>query len=56
MAIRKFDAKLRKIGNSFVVTVPKGSIERFKLEEGDYLAISFDSDEVEKNKSKKTKK
>jgi len=48
MVQRKFDAKLRKIGNSFVVTVPKGSIERLKLKEGDYLMMSFDSEEIKK--------
>jgi putative addiction module antidote len=39
---RKIDVKLRKVGNSHVVTVPKDTIDRFKLKEGDYLAIDFD--------------
>jgi len=49
---RKFDVKLRKVGNSFVVTIPKDTINRFKLNEGDYLAINFDSEEVKKGNKK----
>ena len=45
---RKFDVKLRKVGNSFVVTIPKDTVDRFDLKEGDYLAIDFDSNEVKK--------
>ena len=48
MGKRKFDVKLRKVGNSFVVTIPKETIDRFKLEEGDYIAIDFNSREVKK--------
>jgi antitoxin component of MazEF toxin-antitoxin module len=33
------------VGNSHVVTVPKDTIDRFKLKEGDYLAIDFDPEE-----------
>lgn len=50
MVKRKFDAKLRKVGNSYVITVPMETIERFELEEGDYLAINFDSDDIKKTK------
>jgi len=53
MAKRNFDAKLRKVGNSYVVTIPKDTIDRFKIEEGDYLAINFDSDEIKHNINKK---
>ena len=31
--------KLRKSGNSFIVTIPKDEIERLGLEEGQMLAI-----------------
>ncbi len=48
MSKRKFDVKLRKVGNSFVVTIPKETVDRFKLGEGDYLAIDFDSEEIKK--------
>jgi len=48
MSKRKFDVKLRKVGNSFVVTIPRETIDRFGLDEGDYLAINFDSNEIKK--------
>jgi len=48
MPKRKIDVKLRKVGNSYVVTVPKDTIDRFKLREGDYLAIDFDPEETKK--------
>lgn len=31
--------KLRKVGNSYVVTIPKEEVERLKLEEGELLAL-----------------
>jgi len=49
MSKRKFDVKLRKVGNSFVVTIPKETVDRFTLKEGDYLAIDLDSEEIKKN-------
>ena len=45
---RKFDAKLRKVGNSYVITVPKDTIDRFELDEGDFLAIDIDLNETKK--------
>jgi len=53
MAKRKFDAKLRKVGNSYVITVPKDTIDRFNLKEGDFLAIDLDTDEIRKQKGGK---
>ena len=50
---RKFDAKLRKVGNSFVVTIPSDSVERFKLKEGDYIAVEIDIEERNKIKGVK---
>lgn len=50
---RKFDARIRKVGNSYVVTIPKDTIDRFNLEEGDYVAIDFDSEDIKKEKKKK---
>ena len=52
MAKRKFDVKLRKVGNSYVVTIPKDTIDRFKLKEGDYVAIDFDTNEIKKGGKK----
>ena len=49
MSKRKFDVKLRKVGNSYVVTVPKDTINRFELEEGDFLALELDTEEVKKH-------
>jgi len=53
---RKFDVKLRKVGNSYVVTIPKETVDRFALGEGDYLALNFDSDEIKKQKRGKNGK
>jgi putative addiction module antidote len=51
MSKRKFDAKLRKVGNSYVITIPKDTIDRFNLNEGDFLAIDLDTDEIKKLKN-----
>jgi len=48
MPKRKFDAKLRKVGNSYVITIPKDTIDRFNLKEGDFLAVDLDTDEIKK--------
>ena len=32
-------AKLRRVGNSYVVTIPKEEVERLKLNEGDTLSV-----------------
>lgn len=47
---RKFDVKLRKVGNSYVVTIPKDTIDRFNLDEGDFLAIDLDANEIRRTK------
>ena len=59
MPKRKFDAKLRKVGNSYIVTIPIDTIKRFELNEGDFLAIELNSEEIKrqsqgKDTSKKT--
>tara|TARA_Y100000310_G_scaffold13253_1_gene13549 strand:- start:1805 stop:1984 length:180 start_codon:yes stop_codon:yes gene_type:complete len=59
MPKRKFDVKLRKVGNSYVITVPKDTVDRFKLDEGDFLAVELDTEEIKKknqNKKRKNKK
>ena len=38
--------KLRKVGNSYVVTIPKDEVERRGLHEGQLLAIEFEPVEV----------
>ena len=53
MPKRKFDVKLRKVGNSYVVTVPKDIVNRFEIKEGDYLAIDIDTNEIKKQRRKK---
>ncbi|MFA5855788.1 MAG: AbrB/MazE/SpoVT family DNA-binding domain-containing protein [Candidatus Pacearchaeota archaeon] len=52
MKERKFDVRLRKVGNSYVVTIPKDTIDRFELTEGDFIALSFDSNEIKRGSSK----
>lgn len=55
MPKRKFDAKLRKVGNSYVITIPKDTIDRFNLKKGDFLAVDLDTDEIKKQNSQKLK-
>lgn len=50
MSKRKFDVKLRKVGNSYVVTIPKDTIDRFELKENDYLTIELDPNEINGDK------
>jgi antitoxin component of MazEF toxin-antitoxin module len=38
--------KLRKVGNSFVVTIPKEEVERLKASEGQLLALSVQRAEM----------
>ncbi len=49
MPKREFDVRLRKVGNSFVVTVPKDIINRFELKEGDFIALNFNSNEIKRD-------
>ena len=53
---RKFDVKLRKVGNSYVVTIPKDTVNRFDLNERDFLPIEIDFEEIKKEKSNNKKK
>ena len=55
MPKRKFDAKLRKVGNSYVITIPKDTIDRFNLKAGDFLAVDLDTDEIKKQNGNKKK-
>jgi len=47
--IREFDAQLRKVGNSYVITVPSSIIKRFKLKPKHFITISLNVNENEKN-------
>lgn len=38
--------RLRKVGNSFVVTIPKDEIERLNLREGQLLSVSIEPLEI----------
>ena len=38
--------KLRKVGNSYVVTIPKEEVERKNLQEGQLLAVEIQAAEV----------
>lgn len=53
MVKRKFDVRLRKVGNSYVVTIPKDTVDRFDLKEGDYIAVDVDTEEIKKSGGKK---
>jgi len=53
MPKRKFDVKIRKVGNSFIVTIPKDIIDRFELKQRDFIALTFDSNEIKKEKKEK---
>lgn len=44
MKKRSFDAKLRKVGNSYVVTVPSTIIKRFKIK-NKFLTITIEDEE-----------
>lgn len=52
MPKRKFDVKLRKVGNSYVVTIPKDTVDRFKIKEGQFIALEL---EIEKIKGENKK-
>ena len=44
MIRREFDAQLRRVGNSFVVTVPSSIIKRFKLKPKKYITITLENE------------
>ena len=41
MTKRIIDAKLRRVANSFVITVPMNVVNRFKLKNGDFIEVAF---------------
>ena len=38
--------QVRKVGNSFVITVPKSEVERLGLEEGDFVSAQINKLEI----------
>ena len=46
---REFDAKIRKVGNSYVVTIPSNIVKRFKLKDGKFLTVNISTEEDGKN-------
>jgi antitoxin component of MazEF toxin-antitoxin module len=45
MKKRAFDAKIRKVGNSHIVTVPANIIKKFKLKPNKFLTITIEDEE-----------
>lgn len=41
MIKRTIDAKVRKVANSYVVTIPMNIIKKFKIKEGDIIEVSL---------------
>ena len=44
MKKRAFDAQIRKVGNSYVVTIPSNIIKRFKLKKK-FLTVTIEDEE-----------
>ena len=38
---RTFDAKIRKVGNSYIVTIPSTTIKRFRLKQNTFLTVDI---------------
>ena len=38
---RTLDSKVWKCGNSFVITIPLSTVEKFKIKEGDILEVTI---------------
>ena len=45
MKKREFDAQIRKVGNSYVVTVPSNIVKRFKLKKKKFLTVTIEDEE-----------
>jgi len=51
---REFDGKIRKVGNSFVVTIPINTVERYKLKENKFVTVLItDEESIKKERNKK---
>jgi antitoxin component of MazEF toxin-antitoxin module len=47
---REFDAQIRKVGNSYVVTIPSIIIKKYKLKQGKFVTVKLSTEEDEKTK------
>tara|TARA_Y100000034_G_scaffold134278_1_gene202251 strand:+ start:704 stop:871 length:168 start_codon:yes stop_codon:yes gene_type:complete len=47
--IINFEMKLRKVGNSHVITIPSDFVERFELDNGDFLVIEVNGKKIKQN-------
>ncbi|MBU2639400.1 MAG: hypothetical protein KKG75_01695 [Nanoarchaeota archaeon] len=45
MVKREFDAQLRKVGNSYVVTIPSIIVKRFKIKKSKFLTVTIEDEE-----------
>lgn len=45
---RKIDVRLRKVANSYVITIPIELVKKFNLKKGDFLEIDLYLKEGEK--------
>lgn len=45
MVKRIFDAQIRKVGNSFVITVPSSIVKKFKLKQGSHVTTTVEVDD-----------
>jgi len=44
MLQRTIDAQLRKVGNSFVITIPSTIIRRFKLKQKKFITVTIENE------------
>lgn len=44
MVKRQFDAQIRKVGNSYVVTIPSKIIRRYKIKEKKFLTVTIEDE------------
>ena len=42
---REFDAQIRKVGNSYVITVPAKIIKRYRIKKGQYILVNIQADD-----------
>lgn len=50
---REFDGKIRKVGNSFVVTIPINTVERYNLRENEFITVLITDEKSTKKKGDK---
>lgn len=44
MQKRIIDAQLRKVGNSFVITIPSVIVKRFKLKQKKFITVTIENE------------